>query len=289
MQQYVSVIGGSHVTVLGTSFVRKSEDENPGVVSLRLDGEARNLSEHLARGGVDVKLITAFGRDVFAEGIKATCDHFGVDYSYSLTLDAPTSAVIEMRDSNGELLRELNDYRILRNMDISFFQSRLGVLNGAAACYVDAKYDYEKLEFLCQNVKCPIFADTVSVKSSLKLKNLLKYVHTIKPNKEELENLVGFSLVSENNFHAATDILLNAGVKSVFVTCGKDGVWYNDGNEFGHVDAGSAIVVNKSGVGSVFNAALIKGFLQGLPIKEQALSGVRNSAEYISGDNVAYL
>ncbi|MBR2967604.1 MAG: bifunctional hydroxymethylpyrimidine kinase/phosphomethylpyrimidine kinase [Clostridia bacterium] len=289
MEKYVSVIGGSHVTVSGMSFLRQSENENPGVVALKLDGEARNLSEKLALSGVNVKLITALGRDVFAEGLKADFDRLGIDYSNSLTLDAPTSAVIELSDDIGELKKEICDYRILRNMDMEFFSSRLDVLNNSQACYVDAKYDFEKLEFLCHNVTCPIFADTVSVKSSLKLKSLLKYVYTLKSNKAELEHLIGYSLVDENNFRAATERLLNAGVKNVFVTCGKDGVWYNNGKEFGHVDADSAIVVNRSGVGSVFNAMLIKGYLEGLSIREIAQMGVKATAEFISKENVTYL
>lgn len=289
MEKYVSVIGGSHITVSGMSFLRHLDGENPGVVSLKLDGEARNLSEKLALIGLDVKLITALGRDVFADGIKADCDRLGIDYSHSLELDASTSAVIEICDDSGELKKEICDYRILRNMDIDFFASRLDMLNNSQACYVDAKYDFEKLEFLCHNVTCPIFADTVSVKSSLKLKSLLKYVYTLKSNKAELEHLIGYSLVSENNFRAATERLLNAGVKNVFVTCGKDGVWYNNGKEFGHVDADSATVVNRVGVGSVFNAMLIKGFLQGLTIRDVAVSGVKAAAEFISKDNVSYL
>ena len=289
MDKYVSVIGGSHVTVAGKSFVRQSDDENPGVVSLKLDGEARNLSEKLALGGINVKLITALGRDVFADGITAVCDRLGIDYSYSLTLDAPTSAVVELSDDSGELVQTVCDYRILRNMDIGFMSSRLDVLNGSAACYVDAKFDLDKLEFLLKNITCPIFTDTVSVKSSLKLKGLLKYVHTLKPNKAELENLVGFSLENENNFRAATEIILQAGVKNVFVTCGKDGVWYNNGKDFGHVDAGTAIVINKMGVGGVFNAALIKGFLEGKDVRSCAEGGVKAAVEFISGEFVAYL
>ena len=289
MDKYVSVIGGSHVTVSGTSFGRLTEDENSGVVSLKLSGEARNLSERLALIGVDVKLVTAFGRDVFAEEIKADCDKLGIDYSASLTLDASTSAVVEIGDESGETSCKIWDYRVLRNMDIGFLSSRLDLLSGAAACYVDAQFDSDKLEFLFRNVTCPIFTDTISVKSSNKLRGLLKYIHTLKPNKAELENLVGFSLEGENNFRAATELILQSGVKNIFVTCGKEGVWYNDGHDFGHVDAGSAIVVNKAGVGGAFNAAIIKGFIEGKSIRELAEDGVKAAAEFISGDSVAYL
>ena len=288
MDKYVSVIGGSHVTVSGTSFGKLSGEEHMGVVSLKLDGEARNISERLALNGVNVKLITALGRDVFASEIKSLCEKLKIDYSASLTLDASTSVVVEVGDGS-ETAYTVCDYRVLRNMDIGFLSNKLDILNGAAACYVDAEFDSDKLEFLLSNITCPIFTDTVSVKSSTKLRGLLKFIHTLKPNKAELENLVGFSLITENNFRAATDILIQAGVKNVFVTCGKDGVWYNDGNEFGHIDAGNAIVVNRIGVGGAFNAALIKAFLEGKSISAQADAGVKAALEFISGDNVVYL
>lgn len=287
MDKYISVIGGSHISVSASPFGRLSGDENPGVVSLKLGGEALGIGERLAQIGVNVKLITAFGRDVFAGEIKAVCDRLGIDYGASLTLDAPTSAVVEVDD--GESTHIVRDYRVLRNMDMNFLASRLELINNSAACYVDAEFDSDKLEFLLKNITCPIFTDTISVKSSNKLKSLLAYVHTLKPNKAELENLVGFSLVSENNFLAATEIILQAGVKNIFVTCGKEGVWYNDGVNFGHVDAGAAIVVNKAGVGGAFNAVLMKGFLEGKDGKTVAEDGVKAAAEFISGDNIVYL
>lgn len=289
MDKYVSVIGGSHVTVCGNSYGKLSEEGNYGVVSLKLGGVARNLSERLALSGVNVKLITAFGRDVFGDEIKAVFDKLKVDYSASLTLDAPTSAAVEIYDERGETGYKIFDYRVLRNMDVGFLSSRLDVLTGGAACYVDAEFDAEKLEFLCKNVTCPIFIDTVSIKDSDKLKSLLGFIHTIKPNRSELENIVGFSLETENNFRAATEILLSAGVKNVFVTCGKQGVWYNDGKNFGHVDAGAAVVVSKAGAGGAFNAALIKGFLEGKDVRSLAEDGVKAAAEFISSDNVSYL
>lgn len=289
MDKYISVIGGSHVTVCGNSYGRLSEEGNYGVVSLKFGGEARNISERLALSGVGVKLITAFGRDIFGDEMKSVFDKLGVDYSASLTLDAPTSVAMEISDERGEETYKIFDYRVLRNMDINFLRSRLDVLTNASACYIDAEFDAEKLEFLCKNVTCPIFIDTVSIKDSGKLKNLLQYIHTIKPNKSELENLVGFSLENENNFRAATEIILQAGVKNVFVTCGKDGVWYNDGKTFGHVDADAAIIVNKVGAGGAFNAALIIGFLESKDIKSLAEEGVKAAAEFISSDNVSYL
>lgn len=284
MEKYVTVIGGSHVTVSGSSFGRLCPEGNAGVVSLKLGGEARDLSEMLARIGVNVKLITALGRDDFADKIKNVCDKLNIDYSESLNLEAPTSVVAELSDDIGESSYKVLDYRVLRNMDLPFLTSKLDVLNSSSACYVDAEFDSDKLEFLLKNITAPVFIDTISVRSSHKLKPLLPYIHTIKPNKAELENLVGFSLVNENNFLAATEILLHEGVKNVFVTCGKEGIWYNDGKNFGHVDAGTAVVINKSGAGDAVNAAIIKSFLLGLDMKSTAEAGVKAALEYISGD-----
>lgn len=274
------------MAVNGSSFGKLCAEGNTGVVSLKLGGEARNIGERLALLGVNVKLITALGKDDFAAKIKSVCDELKIDYSASLSIEAPTSVVVELSDDGGENVYKVLDYRILRNMDMEFLRRKLDILNSSAACYVDTEFDSDKLEFLLQNIESPIFIDTVSVRSSSKLRPLLKYIHTIKPNKAELENLVGFSLNNENNFLAATELLLHAGVKNVFVTCGKEGIWYNDGKNFGHVDAGTAVVVNKSGAGEVVGAALIKSFLEGADIRSAAEEGVKAALEYIGGDNL---
>ena len=283
MDKYVSVIGGAHVKVSATSFGRLIGEDDMGVISLSLGGVARNLSEKLSLMGINVKLITALGKDGFASEIMSACNKKGIDYSYSLITDDPTSIVTEISDERREKTFKVLDQRVLRNMDMDFFVSRLDVLNGSAACFIDTEFDFDKLEFLCQNITCPIFIDTVSVKESSKLKGVLKYIHTIKPNKAELENLVGFSLENENNFRAATELILQAGTKNVFVTCGKEGVWFNDGINFGHIDAGDEIFINKAGVGDVFKASLIKSFLANDGIKASAQSAVQASVDFLTG------
>lgn len=286
MSGYVAVIGGSHVALSGSSFGKLCSEGNYGVVSLKLGGEARNLSERLAMLGSDVKLITALGKDDFAAKIKAACDAYGVDYSASLTIDAPTSVAAELSDESGENVYRVFDYRVLRNLDIQFLSQRLSLLNGSSACFVDVEFDGDKLEYLLKNVTSPIFIDTVSVRSSSKLRPLLPYIHTVKANKAELENLVGFSLENENNILAATEILLHGGVKNVFVTCGKQGIWYNDGTHFGHADAGAAVIVNRSGAGVAVEAALIKSFISGLSVDEAAAEGVKAALEYLSAAHI---
>ena len=285
MEDYVAVIGGSHVAVSGSSFGKLCPEGNAGAVTVRLGGEARNISERLALMDVNVKLITALGRDGFAARIRSVCDNLNIDYSASLNIEAPTSVVMELSDESGENVYKVLDYRVLRSMDMGFLSQKLDILNNAKACYVDAEFDSDKLEFLFDNIKSPIFADTISVRSSNKLRPLLSHIHTLKPNKAELENLVGFSLESENNFLAATEILLHAGVKNVFVTCGKDGIWYNDGKHFGHVDAGAAVVINKTGAGCAVSAALIKSLIYKLDVESAAREGVKAALEYISDEN----
>lgn len=285
MEKYVSVIGGSHISVVGSSFGKLCAEGSSGAVALRLGGDARNISERLGAMGVNVALITAFGRDDFAARIRSVCDNLKIDYSSSLTIEAPTSVVVELSDESGENVFKVFDNRVLRGMDMQFLSQRLDVLNGSAACYVDSEFDDDKLGFLFENITSPIFADTLSVRSSNKLRPLLSHIHTLKANKAELENLVGFSLASENNFLAATEILLHAGVKNVFVTCGKDGIWYNDGKKFGHADAGVAVVVNRTGAGSAVSAALIKSFINGSDVEEAAKEGVKAALEYLGGEN----
>ena len=86
----------------------------------------------------------------------------------------------------------------------------------------------------------------------------LAQADVVKISDEEVEFLFGLG-VKEGAQH----ILTNYGVKLVFVTCGADGCWFQNGIAWGHVPSLSGIkVVDTTGAGDIFGGSAVWKLLQ---------------------------
>ena len=61
---------------------------------------------------------------------------------------------------------------------------------------------------------------------------------------------------------------MNKGLKSVFITLGKDGVFARDRNQFYYQAARNLEIVNETGAGDAFMAGVIYSRLHGYNLKE---------------------
>ena len=68
--EYISIVGGANMDIIGfPSDKLIIKDSNPGQVKVVLGGVGRNIGENLVRLGVETKLISAVGSDVYGEKI----------------------------------------------------------------------------------------------------------------------------------------------------------------------------------------------------------------------------
>ena len=114
------------------------------------------------------------------------------------------------------------------------------------------------------------FIDTVSTAKSMKIKDILGYFHTIKPNKIEAEKLSGIIINNDSDLDRVADYFFEQGVKNVFISLGQDGVYYNNQKEKGKILGEEVEVVNATGAGDVFLAALVYGYLNEFSMEEMA-------------------
>lgn len=112
--------------------------------------------------------------------------------------------------------------------------------------------------------------DTVSTTKALKIKDLLGYFHTIKPNKIEAERLSGIKIENDKDLHTVAEYFFKKGVQRVFITLGADGIYYNDGKHKGKIAGKKLKAVNTTGAGDAFVAALVYCHLQEMGIKDTA-------------------
>lgn len=254
-------------------------DSNPGTVYTSVGGVGCNIAQNLKLLGADVKLITAIGGDAQADRVIKSCEEIGIDISDALIVKgAATSCYVFITDETGDMRLAVNDMAIYEYLTPEFLAAKMDAVNSAHICIADTNIPKESLEYLAENCAVPIVCDPVSVSKSYKLENIIGRLHTLKPNIIEAEYLAGIPVTDEASLKAAAEKLLETGLKRVFITLGKDGVYYMDGREEGTLPCMPHTLVNTLGAGDSFTAAVSWAYMHGLSARDTAIAGLTASA-----------
>ena len=277
---YAVVVGGVNMDIGGVSaapLVRA--DSNPGAVRISLGGVGRNIAHNMALLGVDVRLLTAFGDDAHAQRIAASCGELGIDISRALQVPGErTSTYLFIADERGEMALALSDMDIYRHITPAFLSSRAQLLQNAQLVVVDANIPEESIQWLAQHVTPPLFADPVSTAKADKLRPVLGRLHTLKPNRMEAELLSGVPITDEASLNRAADALLGTGLRRVFISLGAEGVFAADHSGRVQLPCLSAELVNATGCGDAFMAAIAWAYLRGTDLADTARAGLAASS-----------
>ena len=273
---YAAVVGGVNVDIGGRSDAKLvPADSNPGKVSISLGGVGRNIAHNMALLGVDVKLLSAIGEDVHGNRIAASCAELGIDASHTLRLsDCATSTYLYIADDRGEMAMALSDMAICDRITPGYLSANSQVLQNARVIVADTNIPAETLVWLAENCAAPIFCDPVSTIKAEKLRPVLNKIHTLKPNRLEAELLSGVAIREKADAEHAAKVLLEKGVKRVFLSMGADGVYVADSEQQMWLQNLPGQMVNTTGCGDAFMAALVWAYLQDLDLKETALAGL---------------
>ena len=89
------MVGGVNMDIGGwPSEVPVDRDSNPGAVRMSLGGVGRNIAHNMSLLGLDVRMVTAFGDDLYAQKIAASCGELGIDISQSPVIPEGTPPLI---------------------------------------------------------------------------------------------------------------------------------------------------------------------------------------------------
>ena len=283
---YAVVVGGVNLDIGGRSFGKLvPADSNPGQVRTSLGGVGRNIAHNMALLGMDVRLLTAFGDDMNAQRIAASCGELGIDISQCLTVPGgATSTYLFIADQRGDMALAVSDMEIYEHMTPAFLAGRSRLLQNAQLVVVDTNIPAESIAWLADNLHLPIFADPVSTAKAEKLRPVLGKLHTLKPNRIEAELLSGVAITDEASLNAAADALLATGLHRVFISLGGDGVFAADRSGARlHLPILPAEMVNTTGCGDAFMAAITWAYLQGTDLEGTAKAGLAASAIAMEG------
>lgn len=283
---YVAVIGGVTRDIGGRPYSELvSHDSNPAKIRVSIGGVGRNIAHNMSLLGLDVRLITAMADDDFAPVVQQNCRDLGIDLTGALVVPGGTTATyLYVLDGAGDMEVALVDMDINDHITPAFLERRLKLLDGAQAVVIDTNIPEESIGWLAQNCRAPIFADPVSTAKAPKLKNSLGRLHTLKPNRIEAEILSGVSITDQTSLERAVQILLDTGLKRLFLSLGGDGVYCADHQGGSLVPCANAELRNATGAGDAFMGALAWAYINDLSLVESARAGAAAAAIAMEGE-----
>ena len=282
---YVTVVGGVNMDIGGWP-CRKPvmQDSNPGTVRMSLGGVGRNIAHNMSLLGLDVRMLTVFGDDLYAQKIAASCAELGIDVSQSPVIPGErTSTYLFINDERGDMALAVSDMEIYRHLTPRMLADRHSLLSASQVVVMDTNLPEESIAYLAQTSPAPIFADPVSTAKAGKLKAVLGKLHTLKPNRLEAELLSGVAITDEASLNRAVDALLDTGLRRVFLSLGSGGVFAADHSSRVRLPVFPARMVNTTGCGDAFMAAMVWSYLQGMDLKSTAKAGLAASALSMEG------
>ena len=272
----IAVVGGANVDIGGFPAARLvAGDSNPGKVRISSGGVGRNIAENAARMGLNVELVSALGDDANGRMLMQDCAARGIGTGGCLIApDANTSVYLFMVDHQGDMQCAINEMDIQACLTPDALEGRLELLNGMDAVVIDANLPTESILFLGRNLQVPVFADAVSAAKAGKLRQALPYIHCIKPNRMEAELLTGMQIRDFVDAAEAAKRMVEMGAEQVFLTMGDAGALCADARQCVFLPNKVRSVVNTTGAGDAFTAALVWAHCEGMDLRQSGIAGM---------------
>lgn len=268
---YLLVLGAAVIDIFGFCNEKyKAYNSTPGNIKISYGGVCRNIAENMARVGVKTKFISILGDDENGYNMMEHSKKIGYDMADSLVLSGKsTPTYLAILNENGEMVSAIADMQSIDEMSESFIDSKAEIIENAEYTFLDS--DNPKImEYILKKFqgKTKFVLDPVSAAKSEKIPHLIKYFHTVKPNRHEAEALVGFKIESEETLYKAAEYFMDNGVKNIFISLDEDGIYYCNKNESGRIKANNVKVKNVTGAGDAFVAGIGYGYKQKLSMRD---------------------
>jgi len=269
----VVVAGGVNVDIGGTSSASiVMRDSNPGIIHTSFGGVGRNIAHNMKLLGLNVSLLTAMGEDYNGQLIRSSCAEYGIDISDALLVKgASSSTYMFINGPDGDMEIALNDMRICEHLSPLYFEGKMSLINSSDILVVDCNLPAESIKYLAENATVPVFVDMVSSIKAMSAVPMLDRLTAIKANRAEAAALAEVDITNDESLAKAADILIEKGIKNVFISLGEGGMYVASGTFRKIVPSFEAEVVNTTGGGDCAMAALVRAFMCGLSPEEAAV------------------
>lgn len=233
---------------------------NPARQHESFGGVARNVAENLAHLGAGVALATAVGSDSGGQALLAHAQAAGIDTGSALVLDGQASGTYTaVLDERGDMVLALADMDLYEHLTP---ERVAAALSGPAALTVaDLNLPLDTVAALLRTVQ-PLVVVAVSEPKMTRLPADLSGLRLLILNRGELQARVGRQLDGDAALLDACREVQAQGVQDIIVTSGSAGVSYTTHGGIEHLDVVPAKVVDVTGAGDAFSAAVCWSLLK---------------------------
>lgn len=138
---------------------------------------------------------------------------------------------------------------------------------------LDTNIPEETIALVCERCRAPVFAAPVSARSAEKLLEVLDKICLVTCTKSEAEVLSGIRIQDRDSLERAADIIMEKGVKNVFILVEKGGYCACCDEQFMQ-NAGSSVErVGTNGAAEAFMSGVTLGFMKHMGIRQMAKLG----------------
>ncbi|WP_142415717.1 carbohydrate kinase family protein [Hathewaya massiliensis] len=276
-ESYMLVLGASVVDIFGFCVENYIKcNSTPGRVKMSFGGVCRNIAENMARVGVKTKFISILGDDEKGSSMIQHSRYIGYNMSDSLVLKGEsTPTYMAILDERGEMVSAVADMKSIDKISPEFIDSKSEVIENAEYTILDTD-NPAILEYILKKFygKTKFILDPVSACKAEKVKALVKYFHTIKPNRYEAEVLSGIKINGIDDLKKVVKYFHSLGVKNVFISLDEEGIFFSDGEKMGQFKAEDVEVKNVTGAGDAFVAGIGYGYINGLSIEDTVIYAI---------------
>ena len=272
----VVVIGGITVDIEGVPNNKLiSKDSNPGEVNFSYGGVGKNIAQNMVKLDIDVSMLSAVGNDLYGESVLRYCKNEGIKVDDVLVLNNKSTAVyMSILDHERDMEIAIINMDTFDEITWKYIKEKEKKIIDADLVVIDTNMSKSLLDYIVNNYKDKkFFLDPVSTIKAEKAKESIGKFTIIKPNKIEAEKLSGIRITDNKSLEEAGKFFIKQGVENVFITLGKEGVYYHNCNSFGIVKLPMLEAVSATGAGDAFSAGVIYGYLHGYDIKQMAVYG----------------
>lgn len=279
-EPYVCVIGAASVDLAGRSTATlRAQESNPGRLHVSWGGVGRNIAENLARLQVPVHLITVLGDDAYGRQLAWHARATGIHLHAHIIKDGTTPAYLSISDRQGEMALAIAAMDLLEQLTVDLLRAHQDLIRNADCCVIDTNLPRELIGFLLQQFPASFFcADLVSSAKADKIRPWLGRFNMIKPNRAEAGHLSGINPSGAVGLRDCASYFLAQGVGQVFISLGREGLFFADANTSGSVRVKQDIeALSTTGAGDAMMAALLYSRLRRLSLEESAYHAVAAS------------
>ena len=245
----------------------KMGTSNPARQDESFGGVARNIAENLARLATPVSLLTVIGDDSSGRALLDHAEAAGIDTRGTLKLQGVCSGTYTaVLDDHGEMMLALADMALYDMLTPEFLATRQPQRAVGALTVADMNLPHDTLCCLlvdAQRDAIPLIIVAVSQPKMAYLPLDLHGLRLLILNRGELETRVGRPLATEAELLAGCREVQAQGAQDVIVTLGGTGVVYTSADGLGHLDAPEAQIIDVTGAGDAFSAAVCWSLFHG--------------------------